>query len=634
MNVHMRVLGLMWGAVFAFTAPLSAAAKVENKLHAQNRLNRTKIVEKKHKSCSSSSTDSSSSSSSSSSSHSHKKPRVWDYIIVGAGSAGSILARKLSDCKKKSVLVITDGVNRNNDPRVLATPSDPNLYDDLWVLTNDPQYSEAYDIRVFGPFQYTDYTEGTPWGGGSAHNYMVAVRGTPEIYDSWAAASNNSQWSYSNMLPLMQALETYNPCGAFDGAERGSSGPISITQNPSVLGDPLTNALNSATTVGFIDDYNDATAVSSTGHHYVGYSAVQTFATLGNPTCTPGIERSGIRSWSGREFLDSSVVSVDGHGKHGRKLYVSSNSHANKVLFHGDKAVGVQYVVEKDGNQTVHDVYGKEIILCAGALNSAAILERSGIGDPAVLGPLEIDILVPNVNVGNNLINQYGTTVVTGVPTENFANQAFWNLHENPSLPAFDPVYAYPDDDERRVQIDQLPFPLVNPYAGICQTFVLEPQSVGSSHIVSRNPLVQPFVDLNMYSDGDWKTNGTDANKIITALNLIASGVGVNNMFQPPSYLFQNPPGINAAADENLFTYVTTPDALQIEDHIIATTRMGTSVADGVVDGDLNVFGVRHLKVADIGVLPVEPNGNTCYAAYMVGLRCATILGVDVPPAL
>ncbi len=637
MNVSTRVLGTMWGAIFAFTTvstPIAAAVKME-KNEAKKPLNKTKIMERKHKSCSSSSSSSSSAteeSSSSSSSDSFKKPKVWDYIVVGAGAAGSILARKLSDNKHKSVLVITNGENRNNDPEMLASPSDPAIYDVLWNVTNDPQYAETYDIKVFGPFQTTTYTEGTPWGGGASHNYMVAVRGTPDIYDSWAAISGNSDWSYSNMLPLMKALETYNPCGSFDSAERGSNGPISITQNPPVINDPLTNALNSVTTVGFIDDYNDATAVSTTGHHFVGYSAVQAFATLGNPACTQGVERSGVRSWSGREFLDASVVTHDGYGRHGRKLFVSSNSHANKVLLRDGRAIGVQYVVEKDGNQTVHNEYGREIILCAGAINSPAILERSGIGDPAVLGPLGIDVVVANSNVGNNLINQYGTTVITGVPTENFANQAYWNLAQ--SSPTFDPVYSYPDDDERRVQIDLLPFPIGAPFAGICQTFVLEPESVGSSHIVSRNPLVQPIIDLNMYSDGDYLTNGTDANKIVTALNLIASGVGVNNMFQPPGSLFSNPPGTDPAGDAALFNFVTTPDALQIEDHIIATTRMGTSIADGVVDGELNVFGVSHLKVADIGVLPVEPNGNTCYSAYMVALRCATILGVPVPPAL
>jgi choline dehydrogenase len=291
----------------------------------------------------------------------------------------------------------------------------------------------------------------------------------------------------------------------------------------------------------------------------------------------------------------------------------------------------VQYVVEKDGNLETHDVYGKEIILCAGAVNSPAILERSGIGDPAVLGPLGIDVLVNNPNVGNNMVNQYGTTVIVGVPTSQFANQCFWNLAQNNTKPAFDPAYQYPDDNTRRVQIDQLQ---AGPSAGICQTFILEPQSVGSTHIVSRNPLVLSLIDLNMYSDGSYLTNGTDANKIVTAVNLIASGVGVGNMFQPPGSLFSNPPGTDPASDAALFEFITSPDALQIEDHIIATTRMGTSINNGVVDGNLNVFGVQNLKIADIGVLPVVPNGNTGYAAYVVGLRAATILGAPVPPAL
>ncbi len=626
MNIQNRVLGCLWGAFFALTTVATPAFAARKPAHK-------KIGERKHKSRSSCSSSSSSSSSScsSSSSTSHGK-KVYDYVIVGAGSAGCILARKLSDSKKKSVFVITDGINRNDDPLILATPSSPDYANALWSITNDPQYAETYDCKVFNPLQTTTYTEGTSWGGSSSHNYLVAVRGTPDIYDSWAITSGNAQWSYNNMLPLMLALENYNPCGSFDFSERGVAGPISITQNPSVLTDPLCDALNTATTVGFIDDYNDPTDVSSTGHLYLGYSAAQSFATLGDPSCTPGVERSGVRSWSALSFLDSSVVTKDGHGRHGRKLEIASNAHANKVLFKGKKAIGVQYAVEKDGNQEVLNVYGKQIILCAGALNSPAILERSGIGDPAVLGALGIDVLVANTNVGNNLINQYGGYVDVSIPTDNFANEAFWNLAENPAIvPAFDPVYDYPDDNTRRIQLILLP---VAPSVTEIATFILEPQSIGNTHIVTRNPLVQPLLNLNLYSDGDYLTPGTDANKIMTAVNLIATGVGVNNMISPPGSLFSTPPGTDPASDAEIFSIMKSPDNLSPEDHIVATTRMGTSIADGVVDGNLNVFGVKNLMIADIGVLPMSPNGNTGYAAYMVGLRGATILGVPVPPAL
>ncbi len=594
----------MWGAIFAITS-LSVPA------HAAG-----KLAEKKRK------------SSSSSSSSSCKK---YDYVIVGAGTAGAALAHKLSDNHKKSVFVITDGQNRNDDPEILASYSSPDLVSALYNIGSDPQYAESYNCKVIGPFQVFAYTEGTAWGGSSSHNYMVAVRGTPDIYNSWAAISGNPQWSYNSMLPLMKALEDYSPCGTFDPLQRGSNGPISITQNPPVLTDPLSNALATATTVGFIDDINNPNDISSTGHYNLGYTAVQAFATLGDPSCTPGVERAGIRSWSGKAFLDESTVTKDGKGVHGRKLTIASNAHANKVLFKGKKAIGVQYVVEKDGNQEVLEVYGKKIILCAGAINSPAILERSGIGDPAVLEPLGVDVLVANTNVGENLLNQYGSYIQVTVGTTDFANQAFWNLAQNPSKPAFDPVYVYPNDDTRRVQLDMLPF---GPSFTQIATFVLEPQSVGNLHIVSRNPLVQPLINLNLFSDGSYLTHGTDANKLVTAANLIASGVGLGNMVAPPASVFSNPPGTDPANDGNLFATLISADWLVLADHIVATTRMGTSIANGVVDGDLNVFGVKNLKVADIGVLPVLPNGNTAYAAFLVGLRCATILGAEVPPAL
>ena len=166
MNVYNRILGCLWGAFFALTTVATPAFAARKPAHK-------KIGERKHKSRSSCSSSSSSSSSScsSSSSTSHGK-KVYDYVIVGAGSAGCILARKLSDSKKKSVFVITDGINRNDNPLILATPSSPDYANALWSITNDPQYAETYDCKVFNPLQTTTYTEGTSWGGS-----YVDVRG-------------------------------------------------------------------------------------------------------------------------------------------------------------------------------------------------------------------------------------------------------------------------------------------------------------------------------------------------------------------------------------------------------------------------------------------------------------------------
>jgi choline dehydrogenase-like flavoprotein len=116
---------------------------------------------------------------------------------------------------------------------------------------------------------------------------------------------------------------------------------------------------------------------------------------------------------------------------------------------------------------------------------------------------------------------------------------------------------------------------------------------------------------------------------IVTAFKLANQAVvsAGGTMINPPPSFFAT------GMEQNLFTYIVSGDGLTIEDHIVGTTRMGTSSATAVVDGNLHVFGVKNLMIADIGVLPNSPNGNTCYSAYMVGLRACTILGVPVPPA-
>ena len=329
----------------------------------------------------------------------------YDYIIVGNGSAGSILARKLSDDLKTKVLVVEAGINQDNDPAVLDF-GQAAFFEDLWNITNDPYYAETYALEVIAPLQTTVYSEGRGWGGSSKHNYFVAVRGTPPIWDSWASISGNPAWSYNNMLPLMIALENYTPCmTTANASQRGVGGPISITQLTAVDLGPLSAAIAAGMAtggVGTITDYNDPTLSSSTGLLYMGVSPLQGFITSPSP-CVPG-----VRSFSSREFLTTDVVTPDGRGVGKRKLSIQSNCHVSRVIMDGTKAKGVEFVYGSKGNK-VGKAYGKKIILCAGAINTPAILMRSGIGDPAILGPLGIDVKIANPNVGANLQNQYGS---------------------------------------------------------------------------------------------------------------------------------------------------------------------------------------------------------------------------------
>ncbi|MBS0649907.1 MAG: hypothetical protein JSR93_01975 [Verrucomicrobia bacterium] len=150
--------------------------------------------------------------------------------------------------------------------------------------------------------------------------------------------------------------------------------------------------------------------------------------------------------------------------------------------------------------------------------------------------------------------------------------------------------------------------------------------------IVSTNPLIQPKLDLGMYSDGaiypdgGVSENGTDANLTVAAYKLIANAVGPGNVIYPPN--------MGSATDDELFAAAKQPGGRTIASHITGTTRMATSMATGVVDGNLRVFGVKNLMVCDLGAAPELPDGNTCYAVYVLALGAAQILGVATPPGL
>ncbi len=487
-------------------------------------------------------------------------------------------------------MVLEAGQNLSDDPVVL----NPNAFSVLNDLTYNPKYAATYPIPLPTQLQTSTYSEGRMWGGCSAHNYLQAVRGTPDIYDGWAAASGDSRWTYNNLLPLMKELETYTANGtSIDYLERGTSGPLFVSQASPVGSDPFIDACVIATGTSIVPDYNDPPSGN------IGFSAQQQFVTppFGSP--------SSIRSFSINAFLPPSVVTHEGKGRHGRKLRIESNATVSKVLFKRKKAVGVEYALSPNDGEFLRAYAKKKVILCAGAIHTPAILERSGIGDSDVLSPLGIPVLVDNKNVGANLINQYGTQAI--IPgTVNVSAMGFTDA--SPYLP---------NDGLRRLQF------IPSKGSGVVALimFMVEPKSRGSLHIVSRNPFTNPLIDFNMYSDGPVTQPGSDANLVVSALKIakdIATQYG-STVVAPPNY----------SSDAALFNQAKNNPFASVSDHITGTTRMGTSINDGVVNGSLHVFGVKNLMVCDLGAIPVTTDGNTAYSVFVLALEAAQILGAS-----
>lgn len=535
------------------------------------------------------------------------KQKCFDYIIIGFGAAGAVLARKLSDDFSASVLVLEAGENNVLDPMTLSP--EPFIFDQTLVYA--PNFAATYPILTPAGGAII-YSEGREWGGGAAHNDMQAVRGVPADYNRWGIDSQNPQWFYPNILPLMKALETYTPDDTIaNPTQRGFSGPIHITQNPSIDEDELAIALSEVAGAPFVSDYNNALLSN------VSTGPIQNFVTAG---------QGSRRSFSAYDFTTiGEIIDMKGRGLNGRQLRVRGNAIVSKIIFNTQctvpKAIGVEYAYNNPdrNNMEVKTVYArKEIILCAGAINTPKILMLSGIGDAQTLQELGINVVVDNPHVGAHLQNQYGAIAMLAEaePTRHIpGGQIISFIDERPYMPA---------DEIRRMQV----IAVDSEESKILAGFILKPQSVGSVTIASKDPLMPAQVRMNMYSDGTVNDVGSDAYLTVSFFK-IAQAVA-----QTSGHVVVYPTSEQYASDDMLFAAALNPASLAIAYHNVGTTRMGTSIDNSVVDGNLRVHGVRNLMVADIGVESSIVSGNTCYSAYLIALVAAQILGAPTLPAL
>lgn len=549
-----------------------------------------------------------------------------DYIIVGLGTAGAPLARYLSN--NNSVLVLEAGPNLATDPVVLS----PDFAVAL-TMWNDPKYSlvrpASYgnfvpDVSgINAGFLPSPYTDGRMWGGSSAHNGLLAVRGSTDVYDQWASITGDADWSYSSMLNLMLFLEHYNPNGtAANVNQRGLTGPLFISQDPPVNSNTFVSALATAFAAPLVVDYNDPTnAGANPAPNYlnVGTSANQWFTTATPP--------AGQRSFSINAFLPTSVIDYNtGLGLNGRRLRVISSATASKVLFSGTKAIGVEYILDGNREQVFQVFANKEVILCAGAIPDAAILQRSGIGDPALLASLGIPVVVANPNVGANMQNHYGPVGVVALNALTMSPfilvETFFGI-SSPTIREIQSFFQrgillFPQPEVLRQLGVNTSDPFLAPVVTIPFQLVKN-ASRGTVKIINTDVLTEPRVDFNLYSDGLFSTPGTDAANAVACYRKLLTIAGSSVIY---------PPAGDFASDAQLFA-----DAQQeflVQDHGAGTCRMSSSIANGVVNGNLQVFGTQGLRVADVSVEPVIETGNTAYTGFLIGLRAALKLGATL----